>query len=452
MSTFLIEIRNINAIKIKMSDTDEFMNTLKNQIMTIALINNQGQGSFVNTIKNYFIMFIINYLFKNAQEYINIIKRKIIKQKNEIRLKNDDLTCIFYKNSQLKYLNTGDSEYVGNEDVMLSYHISTGGGILYYTLNSYKLSTKDMSDYIEKLRNIYLKENKINYYYSMIKTRVINKYDKNDKNYNFINKYSQCEITSNKTFDNLFGSHIKFARSKLDFFLNNKSFYDRLGNPYTIGFLLYGPPGTGKTSFIKAIANSTKKSIINVDLKNISKMSLSNIFMNNYFGDEYMSAGHNIDIKNCIIILEDVDCLGSVVLDRNLKDQIISEDYDNSEKDPEKLDLNFLLNLLDGVAEAPGRIIIMTTNCVDKLDKALVRPGRIDYKIKFDYCDNQTISEIYYNFYTINQEFAGFGPNECQVLPLTINQILCSNIDNPENAFIEINGLKSPKDFEIVKE
>ena len=54
--------------------------------------------------------------------------------------------------------------------------------------------------------------------------------------------------------------------------------------------------------------------------------------------------------------------------------------------------LSYFLNIMDGLNECTGRIIIMTTNKIDHLDKALIRPGRIDIKIKFDKC---TLDDIY---------------------------------------------------------
>lgn len=44
-----------------------------------------------------------------------------------------------------------------------------------------------------------------------------------------------------------------------------------------------------------------------------------------------------------------------------------------------------LLNVLDGVVDTPGRIVVMTTNVIDVLDDALIRPGRIDKKILLGY-------------------------------------------------------------------
>jgi hypothetical protein len=65
----------------------------------------------------------------------------------------------------------------------------------------------------------------------------------------------------------------------------------------------------------------------------------------------------------------------------------------------EKLDLSFLLNILDGVLENPGRIVIMTSNHIDQLDHALIRPGRIDVIADFKKCRNQTIIEMLEFFY-----------------------------------------------------
>jgi hypothetical protein len=67
----------------------------------------------------------------------------------------------------------------------------------------------------------------------------------------------------------------------------------------------------------------------------------------------------------------------------------------------EKIDLSFLLNLLDGVLEIPGRIVIMTSNYPKMLDHALIRPGRIDVIADFKRCSHQTMIEMIEFFYDI---------------------------------------------------
>ena len=69
---------------------------------------------------------------------------------------------------------------------------------------------------------------------------------------------------------------------------------------------------------------------------------------------------------------------------------IIKEDNNNLSK---------LLNILDGIIECPGRIIIMTTNKPETLDKALIRPGRIDIKINFTKCTKQMTQDIINNYF-----------------------------------------------------
>jgi chaperone BCS1 len=67
--------------------------------------------------------------------------------------------------------------------------------------------------------------------------------------------------------------------------------------------------------------------------------------------------------------------------------------------------LSFFLNILDGLNECPGHIIIMATNKPEQLDKALIRPGRIDYNIHFTKATNEDINNIL-NFYWNTLEFS----------------------------------------------
>ena len=70
-------------------------------------------------------------------------------------------------------------------------------------------------------------------------------------------------------------------------------------------------------------------------------------------------------------------------------------DYSKLMSKPDKLDLAGLLNVLDGVVDSPGRIVIMTTNHPEALDAALVRPGRINTKLHMDYMSDKCILEMF---------------------------------------------------------
>merc|ERR1712151_1325923 len=59
----------------------------------------------------------------------------------------------------------------------------------------------------------------------------------------------------------------------------------------------------------------------------------------------------------------------------------VSSSYDGDDD----LNLAGLLNVLDGVVDSPGRVVVMTTNHPEKLDPALIRPGRINKRIHLGY-------------------------------------------------------------------
>merc|ERR1711902_228485 len=192
--------------------------------------------------------------------------------------------------------------------------------------------------------------------------------------------YSEFRFESGKTFDNVFYSQKEDILKRLDFFTNNKAWYKQRGIPYTMGFMFYGEPGCGKTSTIKAIANHTQRHIVSVPLNKIkTAKELLNVFYNTRINYQDIPVG-----------------------ERSEKDKVKDEEEnDSSNKEDSGVDLNFLgllkntaafdkkfgvqkltlaslLEVLDGVMEMEGRMLIITTNYPEKLDKALIRPGRID--------------------------------------------------------------------------
>ena len=137
-----------------------------------------------------------------------------------------------------------------------------------------------------------------------------------------------------------------------------KWYYER-GVPYRRGYLLYGPPGTGKTSFTQAIAGA-------LDL-NICYLNLSG----NNLDDDSVSRALNDTPSNSIILLEDID---GIFVER-----------DSVTQSKRGVTFSGLLNALDGIRSQEGRILFMTTNHREKLDPALLRPGRADYHAFLNY-------------------------------------------------------------------
>lgn len=162
----------------------------------------------------------------------------------------------------------------------------------------------------------------------------------------------------------------------LNDFLQAEDKYFKLGIPWKRGYLFYGVLGTGKSSFIQALAANFKK--------NIYILTLSN----NEMGDMELYNRLSEIKQNSFLLIEDIDCLTDVSRERN-KDSMGGSG----------VSLSGLLNALDGIPAQNGQIVFMTTNCIEKLDSALIRPGRIDVKLKFDYATEEQIEQACKRFF-----------------------------------------------------
>jgi len=291
------------------------------------------------------------------------------------------------------------------------------------TLYSYKLGLGELTKYVDSITDKYLKSIKnsrknIKYIYTLNKSKF------EDCKYEC---WNECKFESVKTFDNTFFDGKEYLLRNLNFFLKNKDWYYEKGRPYTLGIALHGPPGTGKTSVIKAIANETKRHIINLSMKIIKTRSQLNEF---FFESTYNRNNDtgSINFDNKIIVIEDIDCIGDIILDRSKKQK--KEDVNISSRgnikfgdilqsivevnecssgvtskpfttlaEEDNITLDDILNLWDGINETSGRILIISSNHYDQLDPALVRPGRIDIPLELGNASHKTISQIYKHYY-----------------------------------------------------
>jgi hypothetical protein len=290
--------------------------------------------------------------------------------------------------------------------------------------------------------------------------------------------FTMKEFQTNRKFTNLFGPEISVVRKRVEFFMKNRKWYDSKGIPYTLGLLLSGQAGAGKTSTIKCLANETRRHIINLNLNNdITKTQLENLFFNEMIIVLNVSTGQSekyfIPLDQRVYVLEDIDCQSDLVMERSLKnkDADVEEppkkpDFQvNIETNPgkktnekeqplfhnaEKIDLSFLLNLLDGVLENPGRIVIMTSNFPKLLDHALIRPGRIDVIADFKKCFSSTLVDMIEFFYDIS--LTGDEKNEILALrehiisPAEMGKLMFENFYDYKQVLNELQELSFQQD------
>ena len=179
----------------------------------------------------------------------------------------------------------------------------------------------------------------------------------------------------------------------LDDFLSteNKGWYLKHGIPYKRCYLFYGVPGSGKTSLISVIAALHQRTVCYLSPTD-SAMSDDNL----RHAIQYLP-------DKAVVVLEDVDALFT----RN-----------RETKARNTLTFSGLLNALDGVGSGMGQIFILSTNYRDKLDKALIRNGRVDKHIKFDWIKEPEMAEMFGIFYedASKEEKLQFGRNLARAL------------------------------------
>jgi chaperone BCS1 len=162
-------------------------------------------------------------------------------------------------------------------------------------------------------------------------------------------------------------------------FASRRDWYVERGVPYRRGYMLYGPPGTGKSSTVVAIASALK---MHIAVLNLMSGGLSD--------DQLITALANPP-DNSLILIEDIDC-------------VFDENRDSHEDKKNSITFSGLLNAIDGVSAGEGRILFATTNHIDRIDPALIRPGRIDRRELIDYPNREQAERMFLRFFPNSDE------------------------------------------------
>jgi DNA replication protein DnaC len=441
----------------RLNQTNSFSDRFK--ALWLHVIANVGDNETIKTIKE--------FSFENPSNYCKSDKRDLgiyMVTQEEKFIISEKLEIYAYTS-----INSETQEQENKKHDSKDSKSSSRIEKIMIQLFSYKSDVNTIKNFVEDLTQKYLssiedlRENK-KFIYTLTKVKYEN---------HKCEIWDEVQFLSTRTFSNIFFKGKDDIIKKLDFFLKNKDwFYDK-GIPYSLGIGMHGPPGTGKTSLIKAIGNYTNRHIVVISLKIIkTKKQLDSIFFEERYNTDNKKGSIGFDKK--IIVFEDIDCIGDIVMDREKKknksmtgfgkklnfDELSTSskinvgdlletivatekatekmcEYPKVPVDEEPITLDDILNLWDGIRETPGRIMVISSNHYYDLDPALTRPGRIDITLELSYASHQIIKDIYNHLFGQELEEENLNKiNDNFYSPAEIINIYM-NSDNDKERFIE---------------
>ncbi|KAK9077838.1 hypothetical protein SSX86_006176 [Deinandra increscens subsp. villosa] len=384
---------------------------------------------------------IERYLSTNSTDRAKRLKASVVKDCESVVLSMDDYEEVIDEFNGIRIWWTS-SKKIPQQRALFSYR---GDEELRY----YRLTCK--REHRDVITNVYLKHVLDEGKAIAVRTRKRKLYTNNkSENWHGYKRtvWSHIVFEHPSTFDTLAMDPKKKTEILNDLmtFRMSKDYYKKVGKSWKRGYLLYGPPGTGKSSMIAAMANLLEYDIYDLELTSVKD---------------------NTDLRKLlietssksIIVIEDIDCSLDLTGQRKekKKEEAVKEDKKDpvekkAEKDEDKkkkgseVTLSGLLNFIDGLWSACGseRLIVFTTNYVEKLDPALIRRGRMDKHIEMSYCCFETFKVLAKNYLDLEShelfETIGQMLGETKITPADVAESLMPKSDE-ENADICLNKL-----------
>ena len=238
-------------------------------------------------------------------------------------------------------------------------------------------------------------------------------------------EWEEIDCKTNKTIANTIVSD-SVRRDLLEdvsWFLSEEGerWHNEKGIPYKRGFALHGPPGTGKTSIIKAIANRYSMAVFVIDLAILEDANQLSCLVS--------QATYMANNKPHVLALEDID--RTKIFDRW-----------NS-----PVGMSSFLNIIDGVVETYGRILIMTANDIGEMQRegALMRPGRIDKIVHMGNFGTPEVLKMLEGFYGPDDAGLRDGREFDDVTPADLIKVIQEHLDDEEaavDALVKESGVR----------
>jgi hypothetical protein len=360
-----------------------------------------------------------------------------IKLANRSSQKSNDIVYVLVERYIKKNFDFGYREFlITYEDFLVFFYSDSSTNALNIVTQGKKITDIEVKNIIQHLIEISFTTSK-----ELLTKNQVSVYKREQAEWN---QY----ILSKRSFDSIYLPQrlMKHIKNEFDGFIEIEKLYRECQIPYKKGILFYGPPGTGKTSLVKALAFEYQLPLYIIDVNDDEINDDSIVTILNGLGNNGLKLLLFEDIDTAFADKEQVlnetkenlqhqqQMLAAAAVQESKKvskklvgekkknvedkkdDKTMTQNINNNNSTRKKfLTYSGLLNALDGVmSNQSGVITIMTTNYLERLGAAFLRPGRIDVKFELTMCNNEQIEEMTRSFLIKRLEMGTkiFGEND----------------------------------------